>query len=244
MALWLLDCLALPSYKNIPVTNSQMELYQTVNHDFKRLEIEKKLPFFQNVHDSMSKVGSPFPSPETTYAAGNTQIGLFKAAQVAAENRTKGFASLMHDAIRDTEVVMDSWADYVDSIALGNKAIIELSGFDPTAETSTPGKVTEQPIVVSKNPDVAGVMAFEFGLLDGVSIVYNIIVATDVSGVSQVGNEVILSPVAGVTYYTCSTMQRKLRMAGLPKYTKLYALCYTTNRTGNSVLSKIIDFSC
>jgi len=127
---------------------------------------------------------------------------------------------------------------------LGNKATIELSGFNPTAETSTPGKPTDQPVVVTHNPDVAGIMGFEFELLAGDSNVYNIVIATDLSGVSKTSNEVILAPVTGVTYITGSTMQRKITMSGLPKYTKLYALCYTTNRAGNSVLSKIIDFSC
>lgn len=221
-----------------------MELYQKVSLDYKRLTIEKKLPFYQNVHDQMSKTGSPFPSPTITYVAGNTQIGRFRSAETVAANHAKGSAALLHDEIVATEVIIDSWADYVDSIALGNKAAIELSGFDPTAETSTPGKVTDQPVVLSKNPDIAGVMGFEFGLLAGVNIMFNIVVATDLSGVSQVGNQVILAPVAGVTYYTGSTMQRKIALSNLPKITQLHALCYTTNRAGNSVLSKIINFIC
>jgi len=221
-----------------------MELYQMVSHAYKNLTLDKKLSFYQNVHDQMAKPGSPFTTPKTTYIAGNLQIGLFRSSQLTAESHAKGSAALMHDEIDATEVIVDDWADYVDSIALGNKATIELSGFNPTAETSTPGKPTDQPVVVTHNPDVAGIMGFEFELLAGDSNVYNIVIANDLSGVSKTSNEVILAPVTGVTYFIGSTMQRKITMSGLPKYTKLYAICYTTNRAGNSVLSKIIDFSC
>ena len=221
-----------------------MELYQKVNHEYKRLAIEKKLVYYQNVHDQMSKTNSPYSTPKTTYVAGNTQIGRFRSSQLTAANHAKGSAALMHDEIDATEVIIDDWADYVDSIALGNKALIELSGFDATAEISLPGKVTEQPIIIIRNPNVAGVMGFEFGLLAGNDNVYTIIVATDLSGVSQVGNEVVLVSNAGVNYYIGSTMQRKITMGGLPKTTQLHTLCYTTNRAGTSVLSKIINFIC
>jgi len=221
-----------------------MTLHMYVCRDYKQKEVLEKIPFYQNIHDQMSQTGSAFSAPAVTYIIGNTQIGTLRSTQITAQSRARGSASLMHDAEKNCEVTIDSWADYVDSKANGSKSIIESAGFKATAEESTPGKVTNQPAIAIINPNVAGVMNFEVGLLQGNSNVFNMIVATDLSGVTQAGNEVILAPVAGVTYYTASSMQRKISMGGLPKITPLHALCYTTNRAGNSVLSKIIPFSC
>gem|GEM_PF-2804522 len=203
-----------------------------------------KLPFYQNVHDLMSKTGSDFPLPTLTYVEGNAQIELFRKAQLLALTKVKGSSAALKETIILTERTIDSWSDYVESIALGAKSIIENAGFNATVGDSTPGKATEQPILTTNNPDIAGVMNFDVELLVGDNILYNLIVATDLSGIMQLGNVVKFEPVVGVIYYTLSSMQRKLSMGGLPKVTQLYAICYTTNRAGNSVLSKVVEFSC
>ena len=215
-----------------------------VSREYKKKNTVDKVPFYQNIHDLMSKTGSLFADPLVTYIIGNTQIGNFRSAYGIAQSHAIGTASLMHDAEGICEATIDIWADYVDRVAKGSKSIIESAGFKATAGESTPGKVTDQPVIETVNPNVEGVMNFEVELLEGKENVFNIIVATDLSGVSQAGNEVIFAPIAGVTYYTASSMQRKISMGGLPKTILLYALCYSTNRAGNSVLSKIIHFSC
>jgi len=221
-----------------------MSLHMYACRDYKQMVTVEKISFYQNIHDLMSKTGTEFSDPEVAYVLGNTQIGNFRTTFGTAQNHARGSASLMHDAEFICEITIDSWADYVDKKANGSKSIIESAGFKATAEEATPSKVTDQPIIVAVNPNVEGIMNFEIGLLAGKENVFNVIVATDLSGVSQAGKQVILAPVAGVTYYTASSMQRKITMEGLPKIKLLYALCYSTNRAGNSVLSNIIHFSC
>jgi len=217
-----------------------MILYQTVSHEFKKLNHADELVFLQGVHDKMSITGSPFATPPTTYVIFQTKL---TALGSALGMRPKSGAAVTV-ALKAVEKIADDYANYVDGLAVGSQLIIESAGFHATAAESVPGQPTEQPTVATNNPDAEGCMEFEFGFINSDNIDFNLIIASDLSGVKKVGKMVTFTPIAGVTYFTACTRQRKLFVTGLPTLVKLYAMCYTTNVAGDSILSKIIYFSC
>ena len=221
-----------------------MQLYQTVSHDFKEMQHADELVFLQGVHDKMSATGSAFGTPPTTYVIFQTKLTALGAALGLSLTRVRGSGAAVKAAIKAVEVVADDYADYVNGLAKGSQVIIESAGFHATAAESVPGQPTEQPTVATKDPDAEGCMEFEFGFINSDNIDFNLIIASDLSGVKKIGKMVTFTPIAGVTYFTACTRQRKLLLTGLPTLVKLYAMCYTTNVAGDSILSKIIYFNC
>jgi hypothetical protein len=221
-----------------------MQLYQTVSHDFKEMQHAEELIFLQSVHDKMSATGSAFPTPTTAYTIFQTKLTELGKSLGLSLTKVRGSGSTVKAAIKAVEVIADEYARYVNGIAVGSQIIIESAGFHATAAESVPGQPTEQPTVATNNPDAEGCMEFEFGLIDSDNIDFNLIIASDLSGVKKVGKMVTLSPIAGVTYFTACTRKRKLLLTSLPTLVKLYAMCYTTNVAGDSILSKIIYFHC
>ena len=221
-----------------------MKLVAKPSKDYKKLKADAKVVFYQNNHDLMSVTGSDFPSPPSavSYAAGQTKITALKTAVQTALSRAKGTASAVKKAEKAVEIIIDGWADYCDSIALGDVVIIAAAGFDPTVVDAGHTVITDTPVVTVTNENAAGEAGLESDAL-GADVTYNFIVSTDLSGLKKLG-DVFVNLSVGATTYLLSSRQKKIMLTGMPSLTKLYVACFTTNVAGNSNLSAIVPFSC
>jgi hypothetical protein len=221
-----------------------MKLVAKPSKDYKKLKADKKVTFYQNNHDLMSATGSAFPSPPTavSYAAGQSKITALKNAVQAALSKGKGTADAVIQAETAVEIIIDGWADYCDSIALGNVVTIAAAGFDPTVVDAGHTVITDTPVVTVADETAAGEAGLESNAL-GADVTYNFIVSTDLSSLKKLG-DVFVNLSVGATTYFLSSRQKKIVLTGMPSLTKLYVACFTTNVAGNSGLSAIVPFSC
>jgi hypothetical protein len=221
-----------------------MKLVAKPSKEYKGLSADQKVTFYQNNHDLMSATGSAFPSPPSavSYAAGQLKITALKDAVQAALSKAKGTADAVTAAEIAVEIFIDGWADYCDSIALGNVVIIAAAGFHPTVVDAGHSVITATPVVKSINENAEGDASFESDVL-GEEVTYNFIISTDLSGIKKIGN-VFTNTSVGATTFFVSSRQRKITVSGMPSLVKLFVVCFTTNVAGNSSMSAVVPFSC
>ncbi len=217
---------------------------QNVLRDFVKLAAEKKVPFYQNIHDLMSALGSPFPTPPDPYdyKTGQADISALQSAVQTALSRAKGTADAVKLAAETADTMVMGWADYTDIVAQNNPTVIVAAGFDATSgEThplEIPGQVNTLDYVPQKE---AGSVLFTQHTM-GRGVNFTIIVGTDLSTLVRNGAFVTNSNPA-IQLYILTTTHTELLVTGLPAKTAFQAVCYASNTAGNGAMSATLNFS-
>jgi hypothetical protein len=95
-------------------------------------------PLAQSIHDHMTTNAATFASPPTTMTALQTLVTSYDAKLVARASRAKADVIAFNDARDALELALGGLGNYVNSIAKGDPAVVDKSGFPSYPTTRTP----------------------------------------------------------------------------------------------------------
>jgi hypothetical protein len=179
-----------------------------------------------------------FPAPAIGLDVLNTaSINL----QNAYNNRKNGpDAKLEYDTAYDyIDSLLHQQADYVDSIAKGNPALILSAGFDITKSEKTFATVPEAPAAVKLKPEAGGVLNLIIDKVQGASSYMYILYTGEVQNVSVSDNQVVLP--AGPQYIIIPEGGTRETVNKLTPGSKINVTALAQNSAGKSALSPLVN---
>jgi len=223
---------------------------------FLRLPVQAKIIYSRDRVVDMT--GNPnFPTPSPTLATITTVTNTLETKELAAEGGGPAQTGARDTALEVWNNTMRSCADYVDSIALGDKDIINSAGFTPTDVQGTPHGLPAKPEGQKFiHTDESGAVIFTCNAVPDAEG-YVAVLSTDASmPATSLGTQLIIriepsapipfaapptpTPVTSSIVVIDASKDRKKTIRGLESGKRIYAKMYAFNSAGRGLDSDVI----
>jgi len=197
-----------------------------------------------------------FPTPNPSLATITTVTNTLETKELAAEGGGPAQTEARDTALEVWNNTMRSCADYVDSIALGDRDIITSAGFTPTDVQGTPhgapAKPTGQKFISTQQE---GAVIFTCNAVTDAEG-YVAVLSTDASmPATSLGTQLIIhiepsaaaplaappAPVTSSIVVIDASKERKKTIRGLESGKRIYAKMYCFNSAGRGQYSDVIS---
>ena len=161
--------------------------------------------------------------------------------QNAYNNRKNGLdAKFEYKTAQDNiDNLLHQQADYVDSIAKGNPAIILSAGMYTTKSEKTFATVPEAPAAVKLKPEAGGVLNLIIDKVQGASSYMYILYGGEIQNISVTDNHIVLP--TGTQYIVIPDGSTRETVNKLTPGTKINVIALAQNSAGKSALSPLVS---
>jgi len=220
---------------------------QHVSHDFREMSVDSKITFGDKVILAMVLAVLLFPNPTVAIAG----ILSLTAANVDLKNKLDAYEA-NPSLIGALEISEKAWigvftqdANYVDSIANGNVATINASGYNATKHISDKAVQPTVPVVKTANSVTTGGLDVDMVPQKDADYFGGLTYTSDLTPVFH-GNQVTFTFVTGPTPVTSQisftmSKNRKFSFAGLLSLVKLKFVTFVSNAWGMSNPTSPVD---
>ena len=214
-----------------------------VSHDFVAMSVEKKIELGIKIPLKLTAAATTFTNCTVAPSDLTTLNTALKLAYEAWQNNPSLLA-----AMQNAEIAWISGfskdANYVESVASGNGAIIDLSGYNKTKDTRIPVVIPTAPIIKSSKSNSAGGLDMDIASQSGATSYISIAFTSDFT-VTYNGNQVTFSKnnsdgtVSQATFMVAK--KRKTKMTGLKSKSDMKSQAIAVNAAGASLPSLTSD---
>ncbi len=195
--------------------------------------------FEHGVAAAISNNAETFPAPSVSSS------DLDEAAnrvEMAYANRMNGplAKTELDDADTTLDMLLHNEADYVNSVARGNRSIIQLAAFIPTSDTNTTPVVPQTPNA-AKITGTAAALTIETAKVNGADS-YCWLIFLDSPGAASVGANYIKLPAAPVIVIPNGHLRETLHNV-IPAGTNISLQVLAQNTAGKSGFSPLVSFT-
>ncbi len=216
-----------------------MVIITHVSHDFNNMNVAQKLAFAPSVPLLMATNAVTFVTPKVPLANLTTAT-----TDLNAKNQSYILNPNAHSALINSEKnwlkLFREQADYVDSIALGDAAIIALSGFHSTQSESHPTQIPVTPHGVDGAGATHGHGGAHLNVAAQKNATFLYFLSTANAQIIQTGNQFTIT-IGTETVSLIAASQSTADFEGLPSHIGMNAQVAAVNRAGASELSSQIE---